>query len=245
MYLRHAGATVIEVDHGQAVLDHLHRSGFFDAVVLDFQMPGMDGIEVTKLVRSSETQWASVPIIAVTARSDESAVTAARAAGMNGFLVKPVDQSLLYEELGKVIGHRAIPDRSSTMPAPAPENGARLLNIPRLESYRKLGMLSELMTEYAPELTRLIARVSESVERSDRDATLNALHTLLGMSGEAGAQALYDKVRQVYVPLFEQGKWPAAGWLSDLRLLADRSQEALQAYCAAQADTGSALGRPK
>jgi CheY-like chemotaxis protein len=242
MYLRSAGATVIEADHGQAVMDHLHRSGHFDAVILDFHMPGMDGLEATKLIRSSETQWASVPIIAVTARSDESAVTAARAAGMNGFLVKPVDQSLLYEELGKLVGERTGPVRSSTT-AVAPQMDATLLDLPRLENYKKLGMLSELVTEYVPEMTRLIARLSESVERSDRDAALNALHTLLGMSGEAGVQALYRKVRQVYVPLLEHEKWPAEGWLSDLRLLADRSQEALQAYCAAQADTSSASGQ--
>ncbi|MDE2605549.1 MAG: response regulator [Burkholderiales bacterium] len=235
-YLRNAGATVIEAEHGQEVLDHLHRSGTFDAVVLDLHMPVLDGLEVTRMIRSSEAPWAEVPIVAVTARSDESAVAAARAAGMNGFLVKPVEPALLYEELGKLVGQGPAPKRAFSLPpAPLPQPEEGLLNLSRLESYRRLGMLGELLNDYVPEMGRLVARLSVAAGRGDREAAVTVLHSLLGMSGEAGVQALYRKVRQVYVPLLEQQQWPAEGWLADLQQLAERSHEALRAYCAAHA----------
>jgi hypothetical protein len=60
------------------------------------------------------------------------------------------------------------------------------------------------------------------------------------MSGEAGAQALYQQVRRLYVPLLEQGEWPApADWLARLQALGARSEQALKAYCAAESRTGT------
>ena len=77
--------------------------------------------------------------------------------------------------------------------------------------------------------------------RTDRSASLAALHSLLGMSGEAGAQALYQAVRRVYVPLLEHGEWPAAeGWMAHLQLLATQTEQALKAYCATESHKPSA-----
>jgi HPt (histidine-containing phosphotransfer) domain-containing protein len=113
-----------------------------------------------------------------------------------------------------------------------------LLNLSRLESYRRLGMLGELVNDYLPEMARLVGKLQDAVRRDDREASLSALHSLLGMSGEAGAQALYQQVRRVYVPLLEQERWPPPGWLDQLQVLARRTDGALQAYCAAEARTG-------
>lgn len=239
-HLRNAGAIAIEADHGHAVLEQLQSLQAFDAVLLDLHMPGMDGLEVTRVIRSSESMWAGVPVIALTARSDEAAVAAARAAGMNGFLVKPVDQSLLYEELRKVI--TAGPSAQRTMappprpPAVAAAEDESLLNLSRLESYKRLGMLGELVSDYLPEMARLLARLVDAAARDDKEGCLSALHTLLGMSGEAGAQALYRQVRQVYVPLLEDNRWPAEGWVRELQSLAERSHAALNNYCIAESD---------
>lgn len=238
-YLRNAAATVIEAEHGQAVLDQLRALDGFDAVVLDLHMPGMDGLETARAIRASGETWAALPVVALTARSDETAVAAARAAGMNGFLVKPVDAGLLYEALVRVVaGGAPVPVVPRPTAAPVQEE---LLNLPRLESYRRLGMLEELLNDYQPEMSRLVETLRDAGSRGDREASLAALHSLLGMSGEAGAQALYQQVRRAYVPLLEQQQWPAgAGWLDDLQELARRTEDALKTYCAAE--TGSGAG---
>lgn len=245
-YLRNAAAIVIEVEHGAAVLEQLHAQDGIHAVVVDLHMPGMDGLETARAIRSAREPWAGVPILAMTARSDEPAVAAATAAGMNGFLVKPVDSAVLYDTLARLISGGAAMLSQPERPAPADLLAAAaahhdgLLNLQRLESYRRLGMLEELLNDYLPEMDRLVLTLREAVDGGDVQGSIDALHSLLGMSGEAGAQALYQNVRKLYVPLLEEGQWPTGHhWLPQLQELARRTGEALRAYCAQQSRSGA------
>jgi two-component system CAI-1 autoinducer sensor kinase/phosphatase CqsS len=237
-YLRNAAAIVIEVEHGAAVLEQLHSQEGIHAVIVDLHMPGMDGLETARAIRGAHEPWSGVPIVALTARSDEPAVAAATAAGMNGFLVKPVDALVLYDTLTRLIsggiGMTPGPEPArSREPQPVVQEG--LLNVQRLESYRRLGMLDELLNDYVPEMARLVGTLREAVDNADVQGSIDALHSLLGMSGEAGAQALYQQVRKLYVPLLEQGEWPTGStWLPNLQDLAIRTEQALRAYCATE-----------
>jgi two-component system CAI-1 autoinducer sensor kinase/phosphatase CqsS len=235
-YLRNAEATVIEAEHGEAVLEQLHAQDSFDAIVLDLHMPGMGGLAAARAIRASGERWSDIPIIALTARSDEPAVAEARAAGMNGFLVKPVDAGLLYETLMRALAGNTPVGAASFAPQVLDEV---LLNLPRLEGYRRLGLLEEMLDDYQPQMARLVARLKEAAQSGEREASLSALHSLLGMSGEAGTLALYQQVRRVYVPLLEQQQWPGAGWLEQLEALARRTDDALLAYCAAEAPSST------
>ncbi|MBK0393362.1 response regulator [Ramlibacter algicola] len=236
-YLRDAGAEVTEVDHGVAVLERLEGETF-DAVLMDLNMPGLDGLETTRAIRGSSAGWSRLPIVALTAHSDAPAIDAARAAGMDGFLVKPVDAPVLYDTL---LGLLSLPRAAGEVtpalpPASPPEGEGPLLNESRLDSYRRLGLLDELLADYLPEIGRLLGVLDAAVEASELDRASEALHSLLGMSGEAGALALYTRVRAVYVPVLEQRRWPDdAAWLAELRALAGRTGDALRAY-AAQSD---------
>jgi hypothetical protein len=118
--------------------------------------------------------------------------------------------------------------------------GADLLDLKRLESYRRIGMLEELLSDYFPEAARLIDRLDGAAQRQDLHDGLEALHSLLGMSGEAGAAALHQLVRRVYVPMVEERRWPShEGWLEQIRALAIRTDEALTAYGREQARTAA------
>lgn len=245
-YLRNAAAIVIEVEHGAAVLEQLRAQEGIHAVIVDLHMPGMDGLETARAIRGARESWSGLPILAMTARSDEPAVAAATAAGMNGFLVKPVDAMLLYETLSRLMsGGSAVGATTSSaggrdaQEAQASHQG--MLNLQRLESYRRLGMLDELLNDYLPEMQRLVRDLQQTVDGGDVQGSIDALHSLLGMSGEAGAQALYQNVRRLYVPLLEEGQWPSGHeWLPQLQALAARTEEALKAYCAQQAASGAA-----
>jgi len=236
-YLRHAQATVAEVGHGRAVLEHLQGPHGWDAILMDINMPGMDGLETAQAIRASAMAWRNIPIIALTAHSDRRTVGAARAAGMNDFLVKPVEAAVLYEKLGQLIGGdhpRAVPCVSFAPNAVADTAGA-LLNFDRLESYRRMGMLEELLQDYLPEIARLVATLVSCAAAQDLQATLDTLHSLLGMSGEAGAQALCQTVRRIYVPMIEERAWPqACGWTAQIEVLAAQTEVALKAYGASQ-----------
>jgi hypothetical protein len=101
-------------------------------------------------------------------------------------------------------------------------------------------MLEELLSDYFPEAARLIDRLDGAAQRQDLHDGLEALHSLLGMSGEAGAAALHQLVRRVYVPMVEERRWPShEGWLEQIRALAIRTDEALTAYGREQARTAA------
>ena len=81
--------------------------GRFDVIMMDIQMPIMNGYEATKAIRSSaHPQAASIPIIAVTANAFTEDVKASFEAGMDDHLAKPIDTERLYKKLDKHVGVR-------------------------------------------------------------------------------------------------------------------------------------------
>lgn len=236
-YLRHVGATVVEASHGAAVLERLQsQQEHWDAVLLDINMPGMDGLQAAAAIRRLEAEVRDVPLIALTAHSDEQMLQAARAAGMNAFITKPVDAEVLYAALAGLIEG----PRPEQLLRPAGSGAAvasdDLLNPARLESYSRIGMLDELLGDYVPEIAALVGKLQRHAERRDLGACVDVLHSLLGMSGEAGAPALYQAVRRVYVPMLEARTWPSEpGWAGHIAALAARTEQALKAYRAAHA----------
>lgn len=236
-YLREAGVTVVEAEHGVEVLQQLGSGGAFDAVLMDLDMPALDGLEAARAIRESGQQWASVPIVALTAHSDAPAMASARAAGMSAFLVKPVDAADLYATVESLLTGARQPFAAASRDMVAP--GAAdppLLNVARLQSYQRLGLLDELIANYLPEIGHLVEVLGQAVRAGNLDSAQEALHSLLGMSGEAGALALYQMVRGVYVPVLEERRWPQApDWLARIQQLAAETERALREYGARHA----------
>ena len=100
--LSRAGHQVQEASHGEEALSMLATTPV-DAVLMDMQMPVMDGVAATRAIRSAATPWADVPIIAVTADVMDDARQRYKEAGMNGFLPKPVERAQLLDEVRRVV----------------------------------------------------------------------------------------------------------------------------------------------
>ncbi|MBR3561887.1 MAG: response regulator [Oscillospiraceae bacterium] len=81
--------------------------GYFDAVLMDVQMPTMNGYEATRAIRTSGTPNANIPIIAMTANAFDEDKKAALEAGMDGHVAKPVDVARLMEVLGGILRNEA------------------------------------------------------------------------------------------------------------------------------------------
>ena len=71
----------------------------FDLILMDIQMPAMDGIEATVTIRRSGERGRTIPILAVTANVDPSDLRAYRAVGMNGFVAKPISAERMLEAI--------------------------------------------------------------------------------------------------------------------------------------------------
>jgi CheY-like chemotaxis protein len=87
------GWVIVEAEHGQAALDRLETEPF-DLVLMDVNMPVMGGLEAARRIRARPA-WADLPIIALTADVMDDQIRACREAGMDDFVVKPVDMAAL------------------------------------------------------------------------------------------------------------------------------------------------------
>ena len=104
--LENAGFNVDVADNGQIALDMVAKSdpGYYQAVLMDVQMPVMDGYEATKRIRQLENhELSSIPIIAMTANAFTEDREEALRSGMNGHIAKPIDVEVLLETLDKVL----------------------------------------------------------------------------------------------------------------------------------------------
>ncbi|MER0202525.1 MAG: response regulator [Nitrosomonas sp.] len=97
--LEYNGATVAIANHGKEALEMLSEFPF-DCVLMDIQMPVMDGLEATQLIRANP-QCPDTLIIAVTANADQHHKDLCQNAGMNDFLTKPIDPERLVSTLLK------------------------------------------------------------------------------------------------------------------------------------------------
>ena len=104
--LEGAGFTTEVAENGQAAVDMLERSGpgHFDLVLMDVQMPVMDGYQATRVIRGLEdSALASIPILAMTANTFEEDKREALQAGMDGHIVKPINVNKLFETLDEIL----------------------------------------------------------------------------------------------------------------------------------------------
>ena len=98
--------TVYEAEDGSSAIELLEseQADDIDVVLMDMRMPGMDGIETTKIIGTKNGKCMEVPIIAMTADGFETDIGMLQKAGMNGLISKPVDVNTLVEHITKLAG---------------------------------------------------------------------------------------------------------------------------------------------
>lgn len=117
--------TVYEAEDGSSAIELLEseQADDIDVVLMDMRMPGMDGIETTKIIRTKNGKCMEVPIIAMTADGFETDIGMLQKAGMNGLISKPVDVNTLVEHITKLAVLRVYYldspiKKSATVPGP-------------------------------------------------------------------------------------------------------------------------------
>ena len=93
-------SNIQEADDGNTALPMLQQGGF-DFVVTDWNMPGMQGIDLLKAIRADE-KLKHLPVLMVTAEAKKEQIVAAAQAGVNGYVVKPFTAATLKEKLEKI-----------------------------------------------------------------------------------------------------------------------------------------------
>lgn len=170
--LEKEGHVVEAVDNGRLAVDAARRETF-DAVLMDVQMPEMDGIEATGIIRSDErTSGRHLPIIALTAHASDRDRQTCLDSGMDAYLTKPVRSDVLLSLLAEVTGESA----EVTAAAAQDQTSETLLR--SVDGDRDLLVeLTDLLRESAP---AMLADIREAVIAGDVRKVERTAHRLRG-----------------------------------------------------------------
>ena len=190
------GFVVEEAHDGQEALEALARADY-DAVLMDVQMPVMDGYEATRRIRL-EPRWRNLPVLAMTANVLREDRLRAEAAGMDDHIAKPIDPLALFGALLRWVKPRASseapPVARPTGPLPAADDLPELPGVNLAEGLARVGnnrglfrrILETLHRDHADELQR----ISASIAAGDVAAAARSAHTLKGIMGTIGSAEL-------------------------------------------------------
>ena len=202
--LGEAGLVVDVAGNGQVALDMLARTRY-DVVLMDMQMPVMDGLTATHLLRQNPA-WAQLPVLAMTANAMSTDRDRCLEAGMNGHIAKPIDPEELFGQLLRWIAPR--PQAAAAeppAPATARPDGASLVDeaLRRIDGLDATAGLRRVLNKpgtYEALLRSFIAGQADAIARARvqlaaglwQDAQ-RSLHTLKGTAATIGAAALAEQ----------------------------------------------------
>ncbi|MBV1885618.1 MAG: response regulator, partial [Parvibaculaceae bacterium] len=217
------GCQVDCVDDGRQAIEAVARRNY-DVILMDINMPVMGGLEATERLRALPKIGSNLRIIALTAYAMEEDIQSVKAAGMDGFVSKPIVGNQLHRALEAALENTS-PQEST------PDTPDFTQPVIQREA------LNELLAEFAPEVqqrlvvsicadvTKAASAIVEGVRQNDLVEVERRSHTLKSVSGTFGAYALQTQVEEINRQCREHKKLPS---FQDAHNVLVASQEALQ-----------------
>ena len=217
--LEEVGLRVSEAENGQEAMDSIARQPF-DLVLMDMQMPVMDGETATRRLRE---QGHTLPIIALTANAMKGFEKELAAAGFSGYQTKPIDVDTLLADLAaRLDGHA-----TATEPAPVlhdtdiGSSGGVTPIVSRLAGHAKLG---RIVARFVEQLPSRIGQMDAAVARADCIELAALAHWLKGAGGSMGFDALFEPAKALEDACKTNDLHAAKAVMAQLRDLVDRIQ---------------------
>jgi signal transduction histidine kinase/CheY-like chemotaxis protein len=193
--LEKSGHTVVVVNNGREVLATLARESF-DVILMDIQMPEMDGFEATKAIRAREhVEGGHIPIIAMTAYAMHGDRERCLALGMDGYVAKPFQAQTLFEALC-----RTSESVTRTLPTTEPPSQADLIfdreeALARVEGDEQL--LQELVELFLTDAPRYLTELRHTLTSGDAADLARIAHTIKGAVANLGAHVASSAALQL------------------------------------------------
>ena len=189
--LEGAGATVVVANHGREAVEMLSGPGRppFDVVLMDLQMPEMDGYQATAKLRA-DARLAALPIVAMTAHATVEERQRCLDAGMNDHVAKPIDPAALFEAVGRFYRPAEVaPDRPSS---PAPQEALPpIAGLDTKDGLARVGgnrtLYVKILREFAEQQGPAPDHVAAALAKGDHALAERLAHTLKGVAGNIGA----------------------------------------------------------
>ncbi len=231
--LESCGHSVVVAQNGREAVEAFEREPF-DLILMDVQMPVMDGFQATAAIREKEkTILGHVPIVAITAHAMRGDRERCLEAGMDGYISKPIDPNRFYEIV------------EGLQPAP-PEGDQDRQNLSSTEedkgessewfdvakALEKVKGRAELLLEVAELFMEqspvLLQEIGEAIGRSDGEALRLAAHTLKGSAGYFAVDAVFDTALRMEHMGRDADFGGAQALFEDLNRMVERLNDSLQ-----------------
>jgi two-component system sensor histidine kinase/response regulator len=206
--LEGVGAKVDVADNGREAVDMLLGGPIpppYDVVLMDLQMPVMDGHQATSKIRS-DPRFTTLPIYAMTAHATLEERELCLASGMNGHIAKPIDPALLFDTLSKVARQTSdvLSDGAGTVPAAIIAAPADLPPVDGLDSTDGLRrvrgnktLYAKLLGQFANGQAGTVGQIRAALASGDVDGAMRLAHTLKGVAGNIGAGGVQNAAAAV------------------------------------------------
>ncbi len=221
-FLEQVGIVLSIATNGQIALDKLERQ-HFDLVLMDCQMPVMDGYQATRAIRA-RPEFADLPVIAMTANAMVGDKEACLEAGMNDHIAKPIEVNLLYQTLVKYLVNddsKVLDALSATEPLEAEVSQDVSLQgqwpqHPEIDVERGLQLV-----QHSPRLYQLVCdsfaegqrhavnRIQTAMAQESVDDAIRIAHTLKGLAGSLASPRLVELARELESCLIEGKSYQA------------------------------------
>ncbi len=205
----------------------------YDLILMDIQMPEMDGITATQQIRQLDGKCALVPIVAVTANAMQGDRERFLAAGIDDYIAKPIDRDTFHRVV-HCYGSQERPapiekpeEKADSVPA-SPLLGDEVLSY--LMNELSGETVSELIDEYMTHSTDLLSRALVASEEQNAKNVEYAVHTLKGMSGALGATRMVDICQHILETCRNQGTQQIGLQMNGLSGTTEETQQALKAW---------------
>ena len=200
--LQKMGHSVVVANNGKEALS-LIATRAFDVVLMDVQMPEMDGLTATRIIREQEkTSGHHLPIIAMTAHAMKGDQEQCLAAGMDDYISKPINSDDLRDVILRTVRRtHSANSRADVKPAPVKVDALGPNAWDPARALERLGgdeqLLKEVIEIFCREAPKLVASLNQAVTQQDAEAVSRFAHSLKGELGYLGLLETSQKARQL------------------------------------------------
>ena len=205
-FLNKTNINIVIANNGKEAVDILNENEEFDAVLMDCQMPIMDGYEATKHIREIE-KFANLPIIAMTANAMQGDKEKCISVGMNDYISKPLDFNKFYETLGKWVKVKNLIQKVAEK-IEVEDINIDNLKIEGIDINEALARMAGNKKLFLTQLERFVKSQEDFKTRivdEDLETAIREAHTLKGLCGNIGANSLFTKAKELEYHLKEKG----------------------------------------
>ena len=196
--LNDAGIRVDIASNGAIALAKIEENAY-DGVLMDCQMPVMDGYQATRKLRQ-DPRYSDLPVIAMTANAMVGDKEKCLDAGMNDFIAKPIDVAQLFGTLARWIAPAAPQEMTVLVAQPEAELPV-VAGLKMAEAMRRVGgnatLMRKLLDRFVETQFDAMQRIVAAIENNQLETAIREAHTLKGLAGNIGAGGLADSAARV------------------------------------------------